>query len=80
MNCQSKITNSGIKPSVTYCRLIKGHKGDCLFAAIKTECQNPPIPIRNLDWLAYLDPEFGPFGHGATEQAAIDDLKEVLDA
>lgn len=47
---------------------------------ISTEYVCPPIPTRSHDWLAYVDPEFGPFGSGATEQEAIADLKEQLDA
>ena len=36
----------------------------------------PPIPIRHLDWCAYYDPEDKPYGWGATEQQAIDNLIE----
>lgn len=43
---------------------------------ISTEHIFPPIPLRQYDWLAYVDPEFGPFGHGATEAEAIADLEE----
>lgn len=46
---------------------------------ITTEYVFPPIPIRSHDWLAYVDPEFGPFGTGATEQEAIAALKETQD-
>ena len=39
----------------------------------------PPIPVRSNDWCAYFD-ELGadcsPYGWGATEQEAIDDLLE----
>lgn len=45
---------------------------------IRTEHVFPPIPIRRFDWLAYVDPEFGPFGKGATEQEALADLTEQL--
>lgn len=43
---------------------------------IVTEFIYPPIPDRRWDWAAYRDGwEPGePFGQGATEQAAIDDL------
>ena len=41
----------------------------------------PPIPIRSFDWSAHLDsydgaPDAGwqPVGHGATREAAIEDL------
>lgn len=43
---------------------------------IITENIHPPIPSRNHDWQAYVDPESGPFGYGATEQEAIADLME----
>jgi len=47
---------------------------------IVTEFIYPPIPIRNFDWVAYCDgDEEGPQGHGATEEAAIAELKEMLD-
>ena len=40
----------------------------------------PPIPIRSFDWSAVLDGyEPGcPIGWGATEEAAIADLRELL--
>ena len=40
----------------------------------------PPIPIRNHDWVAYLEgeEESGPYGYGKTEEEAIEDLKEQL--
>ncbi len=47
---------------------------------IKTELKYPPIPVRNLDWVAYRDGDEGesqaPHGYGATEQEAIQDLME----
>ncbi len=45
---------------------------------IQTSPIFPPIPIRGLDWCAHFDNyEPGqPIGHGATEQEAIEDLKE----
>ena len=48
---------------------------------IITSHDRPPIPVRHLDWSACLDgqEETGPYGHGATEQEAIDDLKEILE-
>jgi hypothetical protein len=48
---------------------------------IITSHDYPPIPVRHLDWSAYLDgqEETGPYGHGATEQEAIDNLKEQLE-
>ena len=42
---------------------------------------DPPIPLRDFDWQAY-EPGYEPgdaLGHGATEQAAIDDLLDQLD-
>lgn len=49
--------------------------------AIKTEFWAKPIPIRDYDWQAWIRDreECGPFGWGATEQAAIEDLKEWFD-
>lgn len=41
----------------------------------------PPIPIRQFDWSAVDDNyEPGcPIGYGATEQEAIDDLKQIIE-
>ena len=41
----------------------------------------PPIPVRHTDWCACLDghEEFGPYGWGPTEQAAIDDLRAEME-
>lgn len=38
----------------------------------------PPLPIRAFDWCAYYDDseESGPYGHGRTEDEAIEDLKD----
>lgn len=39
----------------------------------------PPIPCRAFDWCAWYDDEgeeAGRYGWGATEEAAIDDLKQ----
>jgi hypothetical protein len=41
---------------------------------ISTSFIFPPIPLRQYDWMAYVDPESGPFGHGATEEEAKADL------
>ncbi len=43
---------------------------------IKTSFVYPPIPIRSMDWCAYLDgqEESGNYGWGHTEQEAIRDL------
>jgi len=48
---------------------------------IITDFVYPPIPIRNFDWIAYRDgdDEEGPHGYGATEEAAIAELMEMLD-
>ena len=42
---------------------------------------NPPIPIRDFDWVSYraCDEECGPYGHGPTEAAAIKALKDHED-
>lgn len=48
---------------------------------IKTKYDPPPIPLRDHDWSAYdydTYDEGMPVGYGATEQEAIDDLKEQL--
>ena len=48
---------------------------------IHTHFVYPPIPIRNYDWMAHVgDYEPGcTVGYGATEEAAITDLKEQLE-
>ena len=49
---------------------------------IKTEYWAKPIPPRQFDWIA-VDDNYepgGPIGHGRTEQEAIDDLKEQVEA
>ena len=40
----------------------------------------PPIPIRTFDWQAYRDgdEETGPFGYGAFEHEAVEDLRQQL--
>ena len=48
---------------------------------IRTSPQYPPIPVRDLDWQAYVD-GYEPgdaLGQGATEQDAIDDLLAAMD-
>lgn len=47
---------------------------------IRTSYVCPPIPWRHVDWEAVEDDydESRPIGRGATEQAAIDDLKQQL--
>ncbi len=52
---------------------------------IKTEFVRPPIPIKCFDWEAWDADTFdadvdycSPIGYGATEQEAIDDLKQKL--
>lgn len=51
---------------------------------IKAHCICPPIPTRNFDWSAIDDDTYdGPgskIGYGATEQEAIDDLREQMEA
>ena len=48
---------------------------------ITTEHVYPPIPIRDFDWCAYEgDYDLGAIvGWGPTEEAAIADLKELLE-
>ena len=48
---------------------------------IITTYANPPIPIRSADWIAYQDGtvEEGPYGYGATELEAIENLKSILE-
>lgn len=49
---------------------------------IKTYYDNPPIPIRSLDWSAYDDDTYdeeAPTGHGVTEMEAIRDLLNQLE-
>lgn len=49
---------------------------------VRTENVCPPIPTRDMDWSAVTDDyESGhPIGQGATEDAAIADLLEQLEA
>ena len=49
---------------------------------IITNHDYPPIPIRTMDWSAHDEDceESGPYGHGPTMQAAIDDLLDNYDA
>lgn len=51
---------------------------------IKTDHWVKPIPTRAFDWQAYDDDTYDgpgcPIGHGATEQEAIDDLLEQIEA
>ena len=45
------------------------------------EFEHPPIPIRSFDWAAWEDgrEESGPYGRGATRDAAIADLFEQIE-
>ncbi len=59
---------------------------------VRTDCVQPPIPTRDMDWSAVNDETYDvdcdadgffstdPIGRGATERAAIDDLFEQLEA
>lgn len=49
---------------------------------IITHHDYPPIPTRDRDWSAHYEnrEESGPYGHGPTMQAAIDDLRDNYDA
>lgn len=53
---------------------------------IRTSYVYPPIPIRAFDWSAVDDDTYDgaedshcPIGHGATEQEAIEDLKQQIE-
>lgn len=53
---------------------------------IKTNCECPPIPIRNFDWSAIDDDTYDgaedshcPIGRGATEIDAIRDLLDQIE-
>ncbi len=49
---------------------------------IDTDYIHPPIPVRHFDWQA-IEADYDldrPIGTGATEQAAINDLLEKLEA
>ncbi|MFZ5783946.1 MAG: hypothetical protein ACOY4R_27425 [Pseudomonadota bacterium] len=48
---------------------------------IITRHEPPPIPVRGFDWRALpADYDLGdPIGWGATEQEAIDDLREKME-
>jgi len=58
---------------------------------VHTYFDYPPIPVRNMDWSAVTDDydcdcdqdgffSSSPIGHGATEQEAIQDLIDQLEA
>ena len=59
---------------------------------IRTEFEYPPIPMRNMDWSAIDEDTYdvdcdqdgffstSPVGRGATEQEAIADLLEQMEA
>jgi hypothetical protein len=49
--------------------------------AIRVDLVYPPIPDRRFDWCAHwADYDEGdPLGYGPTAQAAIDDLRNVID-
>jgi len=41
----------------------------------------PPVPTRNFDWIAYEDGnEEGTVAYGATEQEAVNELRDLLTA
>jgi hypothetical protein len=49
---------------------------------IETSYQHPPVSWRNFDWAAWWDDlgaDDSPYGYGATEQDAIDDLLDRED-
>ncbi|MGM4891222.1 hypothetical protein [Tardiphaga sp. 839_C3_N1_4] len=49
---------------------------------IRTTFEYPPIPVRSFDWSAVDDDTYDGegclIGHGATKQAAIDDLIDQI--
>lgn len=47
---------------------------------IVTVFYQPPIPLRQFDWVAYQDgeEESGVYGYGRTEREAIEALKDIL--
>ncbi len=51
---------------------------------IKTHFEHPPIPVRHFDWSAIDDDTYDghgcTIGYGATEQEAVADLLEQLEA
>lgn len=50
---------------------------------IATNYNPPPIPYPNMDWVAYLDDrgaDDSPYGYGATEREAINELIEILES
>jgi hypothetical protein len=55
--------------------------GESRLFAVKTSFVCPPIPIRCMDWQAWLDgcEENGPYGTGSTEAEAVGDLKESIE-
>jgi len=67
--------------------LTGGHIGVIGGTKIRTDFVYPPIPVRDMDWQAVRDDDepnddgyMRHVGHGRTEQAAIDDLLESLEA
>jgi hypothetical protein len=49
---------------------------------IRTFYDPPPIPVRGFDWIAVDDDTYdydSPIGLGATEQEAIEDLKQKIE-
>jgi hypothetical protein len=49
---------------------------------IRTYYDPPPIPVRGFDWIAIDDNTYeadSPIGLGATEQEAIEDLKQKME-
>lgn len=48
---------------------------------IKTQFVDFGLDEEEANWMAYIDDEkyFGKYGHGATEEEAINNLKEILE-
>lgn len=70
-------TTSAKEPTVSKFNLLK----KSLSGQIKTSFDYPPIPVRHLDWSAWIDgyEEDGPHGRGSTQTEAVIDLMEQLE-
>jgi hypothetical protein len=59
------------------CKACAG-EGDLLVSVVRDP---PPIPARDCDWSAVVDgqEEYGPYGYGATQDGAVENLLSQLD-
>jgi hypothetical protein len=65
------------------CYVCRKAEQDCRCKEIATRFDPKPVPDRRWDWSAWQPANYdlgSPTGYGATEQEAIDDLKEQLEA